>query len=140
MESYDFRIWSESKLAFHTDIEDGLNTDVYTNSYSRHPANVNVHYMFPAMYRHYEGTFEIQVAVSRDDINWVRPSRDIFIPLGKKDEFDSYIISVSPGFVELDKDITLIESPHPSYLSFLHTGNEDKLNNAWKQAAGEIIK
>ena len=43
-------------------------------------------------------------------------------------------------FVERDKDITLIKSPHPSYLSFLHTGNKDKLNNAWKQAAGEIIK
>ena len=117
MESYDFRIWSESKLALDTDIEDGLNTDIYTNSYSRHPANVNVHYMFPAMYRHYEGTFEIQVAVSRDDINWVRPSRDVFIPLGKKEEFDSYIISVSPGFVELDKDTWALyyragNSPH----------------------------
>ena len=42
-------------------------------------------------------------------------------------------------FVELDKDITLIESPHPSYLSFLHTGNEDKLKIAWKQAR-DIIK
>ena len=42
-------------------------------------------------------------------------------------------------FVELDKDITLIESPHPSYLSFLHPGNEDKLKIAWKQAL-DIIK
>ena len=41
--------------------------------------------------------------------------------------------------VKLDKDITLIEPPHPSWRGQSRSGNEEKLKIAWKQA-GEIIK
>ncbi len=42
-------------------------------------------------------------------------------------------------FVELDKDITSIESPHPSWRGQWRPGAKDELKNAWKQAR-DIIK
>ena len=104
MESDDFRRWSPSEIAVTPDLEDGLNTDIYNPSYSRHPDNVNAHYLFPSFYRHYEGTFEVQVCTSRDNRHWARPCRDTFVPLGAPGEFDCFIISVSPGIVQVDND------------------------------------
>ena len=99
MESDDFRTWSSPEAAIVPDLEDGLDTDIYNSAYSRHPENDNAHYMFPSFYRHYEGTFEVQVLTSRDNRSWARPCRDTFIPLGGPGEFDCYIISVAPGIV-----------------------------------------
>ena len=102
MESRDFRQWSTSELVLEPDLEDGLNSDIYNSAYSRHPDNVHAHYLFPSFYRHYEGTFEVQVCSSRDNRHWARPCRDTFIPLGEPGAFDCFIISVSPGIVALD--------------------------------------
>ena len=104
IESDDFRNWSASELALAPDSLDTLNTDIYNSAYSRHPDNPNAHYMFPSFYRHYEGCFEVQVCVSRDNRNWHRLPRETFIPLGARGEFDSFIISVAPGFVPVSKD------------------------------------
>jgi hypothetical protein len=104
IESDDFRNWSASELALVPDSLDTLNTDIYNSAYSRHPDNPNAHYMFPSFYRHYEGCFEAQVCVSRDNRNWHRLTRETFIPLGARGEFDSFIISVAPGFVPVSKD------------------------------------
>jgi hypothetical protein len=104
IESEDFRHWSQSAVALAPDMEDGLNTDIYNSAYSRHPDNVNAHYLLPSFYRHYEGTFEVQVCTSRDNKSWARPCRDTFIPLGRPGEFDCFIISAAPGFVPVDKD------------------------------------
>ena len=41
-------------------------------------------------------------------------------------------------FVELDKDITLIESPHPSWRGQWRPGAKDELKNAWKRASDTI--
>ena len=105
MDSYDFfRDWSSSEVAVSADMEDGLDTDIYTSAYSRHPDNPNVHYLFPAFYRHHAGIFEIQVCTSRDNINWQRVCRDTFIPLGAPGEFDCFIISVAPSFIPIGND------------------------------------
>jgi hypothetical protein len=102
MESDGYFYWSNSKPVLVPDMEDGLNTDIYNSAYGRHPDNENVHYLFPSFYRHYEGTFEVQVCTSRDNIQWQRPCRDTFIPLGAPGEFDCFIISVAPGFIPVD--------------------------------------
>lgn len=104
VESEDFRRWSSPEVALGADLDDGLNTDIYNSGYSRHPENPNAHYFFPSFYRHYEGTFEVQVATSRDNRTWARPCRDTFVPLGAPGEFDCFILSVAPGFVSLDDD------------------------------------
>ena len=103
LETEDFRSFSNpSTVALAPDVLDGMNTDIYNSAYARHPDNPNVHYLFPSFYRHYEGTFEVQVCTSRDNRNWTRICRDTFIPLGKPGEFDCFIVSVSPGIVKID--------------------------------------
>ncbi len=104
IESEDFRNWSASELALMADMQDTLNTDIYNSAYSRHPDNANAHYMFPSFYRHWEGCFEAQVCVSRDNRTWQRPTRETFIPLGQRGEFDWFIVSVAPGIVRLSDD------------------------------------
>ncbi|MBI4552841.1 MAG: hypothetical protein HY710_11310 [Candidatus Latescibacteria bacterium] len=104
IESDSFRQWSPSVLVLAADSEDSLNTDVYNSAYSRHPDNVNAHYLFPSFYQHYEGTFHVQVAASRDNRHWGRLCRETFIPLGEPGAFDCFIISVAPGFVPVDHD------------------------------------
>lgn len=104
MESENFRQWSATEVVLAPDIDDGLNTDIYNSAYSRHPENPRAHYLFPSFYRHYEGTFEVQVVTSRDNHDWTRACRNTFIPLGAPGEFDCFIISVAPGFVPIDRD------------------------------------
>ncbi|MBI2191111.1 MAG: hypothetical protein HYU36_03865 [Planctomycetes bacterium] len=104
IESDDFRNWTDSELTLVPDFEDTLDTDIYNSAYSRHPDNPNAHYLFPSFYRHYRGCFEVQVCVSRDNRTWLRPNRSTFIPLGSRGAFDSFIVSVAPGFVPISSD------------------------------------
>lgn len=104
LESSDYRNWRSTGVALQADSLDGLNTDIYNSAYSRYPNSPRLHFMFPSFYRHYEGTFEVQVCTSRDNRNWFRATRETFIPLGPEGAFDCFIVSVAPGFVEIDKD------------------------------------
>ena len=118
IESENFRTWTTSEIALAPDVLDGLNTDIYNPAYARHPDNPNIHYLFPSFYRHYEGTFEVQVCTSRDNKNWNRVCRDTFIPLGKPREFDCFIVSVSPGIIKVDDTTWALyyrsgDGPHP---------------------------
>lgn len=85
-------------------LEDGRYRVWYNSAYSRHPDNPNVHYLFPSLYRHYQGTCEVQVAVSRDNRTWARPCRETLIPLGEPGTLDCFIISVVPGIMQVDRD------------------------------------
>ncbi len=102
--SRDFRAWESTGIALQADFADGLNVDVYNSAYSRYPGADHTHFLFPSFYHHYEGHFRVGLCTSRDNQTWVRPTRTPFIPLGEPGTFDSYIISVSPGFVPLDPD------------------------------------
>lgn len=104
LESADFRNWESTGVALQADFHDGLNTDIYNSAYSRYPGSPNLHFLFPSFYRHYEGTFEVQVCTSRDNRSWFRATRETFVPLGTEGAFDSFIVSVAPGFVEVDDD------------------------------------
>jgi hypothetical protein len=104
LESPDYRNWQSTGVALQADFLDGLNSDIYNSAYSRYPGSPHLHFMFPSFYRHYEGTFEVQVCTSRDNRNWFRACRDTFIPLGPEGAFDCFIVSVAPGFVEVDDD------------------------------------
>ena len=104
LESVDFRNWQEAGIALQADFQDGLNSDIYNSAYSPYPFSDSVQFMFPSFYRHYEGTFEVQVCTSRDGRSWFRASRETFIPLGAPGSFDCFIVSVAPGFVPVDAD------------------------------------
>src|SRR5205823_519150 len=49
-------------------------------------------------------TFHVNVAVSRDNKTWFRPTRETFIPLGEPGSFDDFIISAAPGFMPAGRD------------------------------------
>ncbi|MDP6107027.1 MAG: hypothetical protein QGI33_01140 [Candidatus Brocadiia bacterium] len=136
IESDDFRTWSTSEPVLVADMQDTLNTDIYTSAYSRHPDNPNAHYMFPSFYGHYEGWFEAQVCVSRDNRTWQRPTRGTFIPLGERGEFDSFIVSVAPGIVPISYDEWALyyrsgDGPHgPNQHIMAKMTEEEKANMA----------
>ena len=104
IESDDYRHWSVPELVLSPDFQDGLNMDFYNPGYSRYDGAENAHFLFPTGLHHRDGRMKVQVAVSRDNRNWLRPTRETFIPLGPPDSFDSYRIYVSPGFVPAGKD------------------------------------
>ena len=84
LESVDYRTWESTGIALQADFHDTMDTDIYNSAYARYPYSPNVHFMFPSFYRHYEGTFEVQVCTSRDNRNWFRANRDTFVPLGAR--------------------------------------------------------
>jgi hypothetical protein len=104
MESDDYRQWSNPEVVLAPDFEDGLNVQFYGSSYSHYPEADNAHFMFPAGYHVREGTFLVQVAASRDNRTWMRPTRETFIPLGAPGSFDDHAVAVSPGFLPAGKD------------------------------------
>jgi hypothetical protein len=128
MESDDYKRWSYPELVLGPDFEDGLNVDLYNPAYSRYDGAENAHFMFPSAFHHREGTFLVEVAVSRDNHTWMRPTRETFIPLGKPGNFDELIIAVAPGFLPAGKDQCALyyrgnNTPHPGvYERFLSKG------------------
>ncbi|MSR83871.1 MAG: hypothetical protein EXS58_13275 [Candidatus Latescibacteria bacterium] len=104
LESRDFRNWQSTGIALQGDFEDGLNCDIYNSGYSPYPGAAHAHFLFPSFYNHYEGKFEVRVCTSRDNRNWFRPTRQALVPLGERGAFDCFIISISPGFVPVDRD------------------------------------
>jgi hypothetical protein len=104
MESDDYRQWSNPEVVLAPDYEDGLNVQFYGSSYSQYTEADYAHFMFPAGYHVREGTFLVQVAVSRDNRTWVRPNRETYIPLGPPGSFDDHAVAVSPGFLPAGKD------------------------------------
>ncbi len=104
LESNDYRHWESTGIAIQSDFYDTRNVDIYNSAYSRYPNAPLAHFMFPSYFRHYEGTFHVEVCASRDNRRWSRPTRQTFIPLGERGEFDCCIISVAPGFVPIDRD------------------------------------
>jgi hypothetical protein len=104
MESDDYAQWSTPEVVLAPDFEDGLNVQFYGSSYSQYTEADNAHFMFPAGYHVREGTFLVQVAVSRDNRTWVRPNRETYIPLGPAGSFDDHAVAVAPGFLSAGKD------------------------------------
>ncbi len=104
IESLDFIHWTPSQIAIAPDEQDGLGIDIYNNAWSPHPRSEYLNLMFPSFYHHHDGTFDVQVAVSRNNINWSRPTRQTLIPLGGETDFDHFIISVCPGIVPIDDE------------------------------------
>lgn len=104
MESEDYVRWSHPELAVVPDFEDGLNVEIYNSAYSRYGGADRAHFLFPSFYQKRQGTFQVGVAVSRDNVGWMRPARGTLIPLGEPGAFDDFIISVAPGFVPAGQD------------------------------------
>jgi hypothetical protein len=115
--SDDFVIWSDAETVLQGDLHDGLNVDFYNSGYSRYPGADNAHFMFASALHRFEGTLDVQVAVSRDNHHWIRPTRDVLIPHGEPGGFDCFMVFAAPGFVPIDDDhyaiyYRAVDSPH----------------------------
>lgn len=104
MESDDYRNWSYPELALAPDIVDGLDVDLYNPAYSRYENADLAHFLFPSLLAQHEGTLDVQVAVSRDNRTWVRPTRETFIPTGQSGSYDSTRVYAGSGFVPVGRD------------------------------------
>ena len=99
-ETRSFRTWPEPQPVFIPDLADGLSDSFYTNAYCRYPES-GLHLMFPAVFHQIEDNVDVQLAVSRDGINWYRPQRKPIVPsgtLGSGEEGGPY---VGPELLEL---------------------------------------
>ena len=123
IESVDYKSWTFPQLVLTPDFHDGLGVELYTPSYAHYSEADMAYFMFPSSYHVREGTFLTQVAVSRDNRTWMRPSRETLIPLGPKGAFDDYLISVSPGILPVDKDTRAL---YYSTANISHPGAEQK--------------
>ena len=102
IESSDYRHWTSSEIVVAPDFYDGLTVDLYNPSYSPYPAAQRSHFLFPSAMEQYEGRVMVDVAVSRDNVHFMRPVRQAFIVPGEPTSFDSMGIYASPGIVSLD--------------------------------------
>jgi hypothetical protein len=112
----NYPYWSLPEVVLAPDIEDGLCVDFYTCPYSHYG---NVHYMLFSPYNHWGGNLNIQVAVSRDNRQWVRPTRATLVENGgEPGSYDQYRIYAGPGILPAGKDHIAIytrsgQGPHP---------------------------
>jgi hypothetical protein len=99
------------------DKEDDPHSDIYYNAATIYPWAQDVYLMNQCHFRHFSpqrnpfirprqagqwedfGMLEVQLAVSRDGINWQRPSREPYFPTGLADEWDRWYAVMAPGIV-----------------------------------------
>ncbi len=104
-----------TNVVLQADGEDDPYSDMYYNSATFYTRARDVYLMFPTMFRHFSperqpfirprepgqwedyGLLEVQLAVSRDGIHWVRPSREPYFPTGLADEWDRWYAVMAPG-------------------------------------------
>jgi hypothetical protein len=106
-----------SEVVLQADDQDDPYSDIYYNSAFIYPWAEDVYLMFTSQFRHFSpdrnpyirprepggwedyGLLEVQVAASRDGVQWERPSREPYFPLGLADEWDRWYAVMGPGIV-----------------------------------------
>jgi len=112
----DYPFWTPPEIVLAPDMEDGLGMDFYNCPYSRYG---NVHYMLFSPYDHWSGKLNIHVATSRDNRQWVRPTRATLVDNGSEPgSYDQFRLYAGPGILPAGKDHIAIytrtgEGPHP---------------------------
>jgi lysophospholipase L1-like esterase len=113
-----FYIWGTDKIpvpsrevpiVFGYDDKDPPPSDHYNAACIQYPWADEAYFMFPSFYRHFpeppagkwgnDGYLDIQMAVSRDGVNWTRPSREPYVPMGLDGSLDSSQLSMAVGVV-----------------------------------------
>ncbi|MGV3719899.1 MAG: hypothetical protein ACO1SX_03230 [Actinomycetota bacterium] len=103
-------------LVLSVDGQDDPYCDFYTNAAHRYAYAQDAYLMFPTPFRHFVpspgrqpwfrfqpgndyGLIEVQMAVSRDGVNWSRPDRRPYFPMGLPDEWDRWLTMMGAGLV-----------------------------------------
>ena len=94
--------WSQPVIVLAPDHEDGLDTDFYNCPWSRYR---DLHLMFFSPYHHWSGKLDLQLAVSRDNRTWIRPTRmPIVTTSGEPGAYDEFRIYAGPGILPAGPD------------------------------------
>ena len=112
---HPFNAPENTPVVLQADEHDDPYSDIYYNAATLYPYAQDVYFMFTAPFRHFSpnrqpfvlprvagqwedfGLLETQMAVSRDGIQWERPSRDAYFPTGLADEWDRWYSVMAPG-------------------------------------------
>jgi len=99
----------EVPIVFSYDEKDPPQSDHYNAACIQYAWADDAYFMFPSLYRHFpeppagkwgnDGYLDIQMAVSRDGVNWTRPSREPYVPLGLDGSLDSAQLYMAIGAV-----------------------------------------
>ncbi len=120
---------TEFPIVLSYDDNDPPDTDVYTPSVNLYPYADDVYVAFPSLYRHYDnydphgrdhrgkydndGILEIQLAVSRDGINFTR-FQEPYVGLGRIGEVDGGTLYMGLGMIRRGDDLYQYYSALPT--------------------------
>jgi len=99
------------EVVLETDASDPPDVDFYTNACVRYPWAQDAYFMFPASYHHFppemgnDGLLDTSLAVSRDGIQWRRPDRGPYVPLGTAEAWDACFVMMGVGMVRQGDEI-----------------------------------
>ncbi len=107
-------------------------TDIYTPCVLQYPWAENAYFAFPSIYYHFpeppvgkygnDGFLEIQLAVSRDGLQFTRPDRRAYVPLGVRGSSDGGAMYMAPGIIrrgdELYQYYAGFSCSHGEYVGF----------------------
>lgn len=113
-----YYVWGEDKIPVSSrevaivpgcDEKDPPDTDLYNAACIQYPWADDAYFMFPSLYRHFpeppvgkygnDGLLDIHLAVSSDGVNWTRPSREPYVPLGLDGSPDASQAYMAVGIV-----------------------------------------
>lgn len=120
------RTGDELPVVLCADDADPPDTDLYTPCVHQYPWAADAYFSFTTPYRHYpvgdtsettaqgkdqrgrfrnDGPIEVQLAVSRDGIDWDRPDRRPYVPLGLDGDWDGGTTYMSLGMIRRGDEV-----------------------------------
>ena len=116
-ESPDLKQFSEPKVVFFRDQIDPWNSDHYNPCVVKYPLAASAYLMFPSAYYHYpesvrrnDGPLDIQLATSRDGIEWTRVDRRPYVGLGVDGSFDDSMLYMTVGMLQRGDELWMYYS------------------------------
>ena len=90
IESEDFIHWTTPSIVLRPDAQDPPDSDLYTSAAFKYGEGESAYFMMPSFFDWRRGQLWVQLATSRDGVNWSRAgNREAFIPLGRPNSFES---------------------------------------------------
>jgi len=104
-ETADFLHFPMAREVLGCDEQDPPDTDMYNSAAIKYPYAANAYFIFTSMYPHPSDNLEVQLAVSRDGVNWTRPERRPFIPNGEPGSFDDATVYCGVGLIRQGEEL-----------------------------------
>lgn len=120
---------NELPIVMRPDAKDAENVHLYTSGVFRYPWSLDTYFAFPAAYFHFkgsalearaldanDGTFDVQLAVSRDGVAWER-FREPWVEPDYRDGVALQLVSMTTGMIRRGREI------HQFFVGWPYTHN-----------------